>query len=484
MVQENPIGYFSAFTTYLGYAVLISFGHVRDFFGRLTRRSRYLNRPVAKGYAPLLKEWESFYTRRMYHRIQDCWNRPINSAPGAYIDVMHRGSKDGNKTLYTTGETKHCLNLGSYNYLGFADDWMATCGDRVLKELNQAGASTCSSRSDLGTHALHVELEETVADFLGKPAAMVFTMGYGTNSTTIPALMGKGSLIVSDSLNHTSMVNGARASGAKIKVFRHNDPEHLEQVLRAAIADGQPRTHRPWTKILVMVEGIYSMEGEILDLPGIVKVSKRYNAYIYLDEAHSIGAIGPTGRGVCEYHGVDTADIDIMMGTFTKSFGSMGGYIAGSKQLIAYLRSHSAGSLYQTAMSPVLTAQVLTAFNVLTGKDGTDLGARKLRDLKENSNYFRQALIDMGLEVIGDFDSPVIPVMLYNPTKIPAFSRFCFDAGLAVVVVGFPATPLVLSRTRFCISAAHSRKDLVEAVKVIKEIATKCRIRYNYSMFG
>jgi serine palmitoyltransferase len=189
---------------------------------------------------------------------------------------------------------------------------------------------------------VHEELEREVAAFVGKPAAIVFGMGFATNSLTLPALMrGKGSLIISDALNHASIVAGVRGSGARVKVFRHNEPEHLERVLRAAIAEGQPRTHRPWTKILVVVEGIYSMEGEICRLPEIVAIKKKYRAYLYLDEAHSIGALGAGGRGVCEHLGVDPADVDILMGTFTKAFGSCGGYIAGDEQLIQYLRTVS-----------------------------------------------------------------------------------------------------------------------------------------------
>jgi serine palmitoyltransferase len=169
--------------------------------------------------------------------------------------------------------------------------------------------STTSSRLDFGTNRIHEQLERAVAKFVGKEAAIVFTMGYGTNATTIPILMGKECLIISDSLNHTSIVNGARASPCSIRVFKHNDPKHLEDVLREAIIKGQPRHHRAWKKILVMVEGIYSMEGAICSLKEIVRVCKKYKAYIYVDEAHSIGALGPTGRGICEQTGVDPAEI-------------------------------------------------------------------------------------------------------------------------------------------------------------------------------
>ena len=203
----------------------------------------------------MFKNWESFYTRRLYHRIQDCWNRPIASAPGAHFQVMERVSNDNNYSFQTTGNLISCLNLGSYNYLGFADDWKQTCRDEVVKSLDIWPISMCSSRMDFGTTALHHELEVMVARFVGKEKAMVFSMGYGTNTATIATLASTGSLIISDSMNHTSIVNGARASPAQIRVFRNNEAGHLEQVLREAIANGQPKHHRPWKKIWVMVEG-------------------------------------------------------------------------------------------------------------------------------------------------------------------------------------------------------------------------------------
>jgi serine palmitoyltransferase len=200
--------------------------------------------------------------------------------------------------------SKACLNMGSYNYLGFADDWNTTCKAEVLKSLERYPIATCTSFAEGGYTDLHRQLENVVADFVGKPAAIIFNMGYGTNFLGIPALMGKGCLIISDSLNHTSIVNGARSSGATVKVFKHNDYGNLESQLRQSIVEGQERTHRPWKKILIMVEGIYSMEGEIVDLKAVVAIAKKYKAYLYLDEAHSIGAMGKTGRGICEHAGV------------------------------------------------------------------------------------------------------------------------------------------------------------------------------------
>ena len=397
---------------------------------------------------------------------------------------MERASSDGNRTLQATGKDLRCLNLGSYNYLGFADDWKVTCRDEVVQAVEEWPISMGSSRMVVGNTSIHEELEELVAGFVGKEAAMVFAMGYGTNSTAIPALMGEGSLIISDSLNHTSIVNGARNAPSQIRVFRHNDPAHLEEVLKEAIVKGQPRHHRPWTKIMVMVEGIYSMEGAICRLPLIVEICKRYKAYIYVDEAHSIGALGKTGRGVCEYTGVDPADIDILMGTFTKSFSGMGGYIAASKDVIAHLKSHASGIQYHNSLSPVVCQQILTAFTVIMGKDGTDTGAKKLAALKNNSNYFRSEMVRLGLHVYGHMDSPIIPVMIYMPAKVAAFSRECLKRGVAVVVVGFPATSVVLSRARFCISAGHTKEDLDKAVQVIDEVTSLIGMKYCNSGLG
>jgi serine palmitoyltransferase len=420
--SHHEITIFAAITTYLGYVVLIVTGHIRDVCANIFRKGRYFrsNHMMSQStttsishsttattattpppghypsddftkYAPLLKSWENFYTRRLYHRIQDCFNRPIASRPSAIISVLERVSFDGNKTMSVLGKLsnledekiavsyqmgKHydttpdgrvvrkCLNLGSYNYLGFADDWDITCRTDVMASLDTLPSSVGSSRLEFGTTTLHRRVENIVSSFVGKEDAMVLNMGFNTNATIIPTLTARGDLIVSDELNHTSIVNGARASGAAIRTFRHNDASNLEFILREAIVYGQPRTRRPWNRILVVVEGIYSMEGEYCNLRNVVTVCKKYGAYVYLDEAHSIGAMGPTGRGCCEYTGVDPADVDILMGTFTKSFGGMGGYVAADRRIIAELRRECAGSAYHNSLSPVVCQQIISSFQV------------------------------------------------------------------------------------------------------------------------
>jgi len=486
IIDHDPhITWFAAFTTYLAYAILIFVGRFRDIIGVFTGDPA-APKKCENGIAPLIFASENFYTRRLYYRVQEAFNRPIQGAPGANINVVLRERQPDNCLLHLTDpiQTKRCLNLGSYNYLGFADDWKNTCGDDVLNSLTQWPVSVCATRKDGGTTVKHKELERLVADFLGKEECIVYNMGFATNSTTLPALTSKGDLIVSDALNHTSIVNGARGSGALIRIFKHNDAADLEKVLRNAISMGQPRTRRPWKKILVAVEGIYSMEGEICKLKPIAEVCKKYKVYIYLDEAHSIGALGATGRGVTEYCGVDTSDIDVMMGTFTKSFGAMGGYIAADKSTIDYLRVKCAGLVHHTAMSPVVAQQAITAFNIIAGKQCGDVGNQKLQALKENANFFRSELLKMGLHVYGNYDSPVIPALLYNPTKILAFSRECLAKNLAVVVVGFPATPVISSRIRFCISAGHTHEQLVEALEKLKEVVDDLKLRYADSVTG
>lgn len=229
-----------------------------------------------------------------------------------------------------SGTETTCLNLGSYNYLGFAAN-TGPCADNSIKSIHEYGIAFCSSRREVGTNPLHLELEQLTAKYFGVEDAIVFGMGFATNSLNLPTLLSPGCLFVSDEKNHASVILGLRLSGAAIQLFRHNNMKDLERVLKAAIVNGQPKTKEPWKKIIIVVEGIFSMEGTIVKLPDVIALKKKYKAYVYLDEAHSVGAMGPNGGGVVDYFGVDPKDVDILMGTFTKSFGSAGGYIAGSK---------------------------------------------------------------------------------------------------------------------------------------------------------
>ncbi|XP_076129485.1 serine palmitoyltransferase 2b [Alosa pseudoharengus] len=477
--EETPL--LVAVLTYMGYGILTIFGYLRDFLRQWKIEKCHIarEREEQKDFVPLYQDFENFYTRNLYMRIRDNWNRPICSVPGARMDLVERVTHDYNWTFEHTGRViKDVINMGSYNYLGFAEN-IGTCSDAATKATLQYGVGVNSTRHEMGNLDKHVELENLVARFLGVEASMAFGMGFATNSMNIPALTGKGCLILSDELNHASLVLGARLSGSTIRVFKHNNMQSLEKLLRDAIVHGQPRTHRPWKKILILVEGIYSMEGSIVRLPEVIALKKKYKAYLYLDEAHSIGALGPRARGVVDYFGLDPRDVDIMMGTFTKSFGAAGGYIGGKKELIDYLRTHSHSAVYATSISPPVAQQIITSMKCIMGEDGTNLGRDRLRQLAENTTYFRRRLQESGFIIYGNEDSPVVPLMLYMPAKIGAFGREMLKRNIGTVVVGFPATPIIESRARLCVSAAHTREMLDTALNAISEVGDLLQLKYS-----
>ena len=307
-IYEQDPPYYILITTYLSYLVLICIGHIRDFFGKRFRPALYrhllssdvsiwlcscprvfsvlsaysflltldyLHTFLRQGYAPLNSDFDSFYTRRLKARIDDCFSAPVTGVPGRTITLLDRESEDNNSTFSLTGTTTRCLNISSYNYLGFAAG-QGACADAVEESLRRYGVSTCGARLEGGTSELHVTAEALVARFVGHEDALISSMGFATNSTIIPALVSKGCLLISDELNHASIRFGARLSGANIRMFKHNNVESLESLLREVISQGQPKTHRPWKKILVLVEGLYSMEGTILSLPGIMELKKKY----------------------------------------------------------------------------------------------------------------------------------------------------------------------------------------------------------------
>lgn len=482
VLDEPP--YFTAFTTYISFLILIFLGHFHDFCDKYFRSHTYKHLRPQNGYASLYSDFESFYTRRMKRRINDCFERPTTGVPGRYITLLDQQSND-NLHFRLTGTTTDTLNLSSYNYLGFAQS-EGPCSDLAEETIRQNGITMAGSVAEPGTPQLHAEVEQLVARFVGKEDAIVFSMGFVTNATIFPALMEKGCLILSDEFNHASIRFGARLSGAAIQVFSHNNMADLERRLREAISQGQPRTHRPWKKILVSVEGLYSMEGTMCNLPRILELKKRYKFYLFVDEAHSIGAIGPRGRGVCDFFKVDPAEVDILMGTFTKSFGANGGYIAADKALIKKLRATNAGQVFGEAPAPAILAQISSSLRLIADEDPQHpgQGLERVQRLGFNSRYLRLGLKRLGFIVYGHDDSPIVPLMLYNPAKMPAFSHEMLRRKISVVVVTYPATPLELSRARLCVSAAHTKDDLDHILRVCDEIGNTLGLKYSTGVAG
>ena len=255
MYEDTPL--IQAIYTYICYAVLNVFGWLRDFLRKsgIERRKGAQDNNSAD-FVPLYTSYESFYTRNVYIRISDCFNRPICSVPGAEIELLDRKTDDYNWTFYYTGKTVKALNMGSYNYLGFAEN-NGPSSKAAIQSIHDYNVATLSPRQEFGTLRCHERLETLLANFLGVEKAVTFGMGFATNALNIPTLVGKNCLILSDELNHASLVLGSRLSGATIKVFKHNDTKDLEAKIKKAIIEGHPVTHRPWKKILIVVEGVY-----------------------------------------------------------------------------------------------------------------------------------------------------------------------------------------------------------------------------------
>ncbi|KAG2153857.1 pyridoxal phosphate-dependent transferase [Suillus clintonianus] len=532
--EEPP--YYILFTTYISYLMVICFGHTRDFFGKRFNKSYFTHLMPHNGYAPLNSDFNSFYTRRLQRRVDDCISQPVAGVPGRTILILDRYSTDYNITQIYTGSKTRAMNISSYNYLGFSQT-RGGCSGAVGESIRRYGVSTCGTRLENGSNELHVSAEALVARFLGTEDALVSSMGFATNSTFIPALVGKRSLIISDELNHTSIRIGARQSGADVRMFKHNDMSSLESILREVISQGQPRTHRPWKKILVIVEGLYSMEGTLVNLPKIVELKQKYNVrsavtilghgvhilfkfYLFVDEAHSVGAIGPHGRGVTDYFNIHPGSIDVLMGTFTKSFGAAGGYIAGPKSLIDALRLRGHSGRYAEAMTPPVLAQIVASIASIMGvappppmskspnplhltsstimlKDGPDElqemapatmlptwinlhasladgseARTRIRRLAFNSRYLHAGLKKLGFIISGHPFSPIVPLLIFNPGKCLMFARMMRSRRIpiVVVVVGYPATPLEKGRARFCASASHTKDDIDMVLRACDEV--------------
>lgn len=476
----EPPPFLTAILTQISFSLIMLLSFISQFCTRFFYPPKAIEETGRSGYPPLFDRFSMFYSRYVYRRIRDCWNYPICSVPGSEVVLKDRVTNDCGWTFEFTGTQTKCLNLASYNYLGFAES-SGPCAEAAIASIYQYGISSGSSRCQYGTQVIHDELEELLAEYLGVEDAITFGMGFATNALNIPTLIEPGCLVISDEKNHASLIWGIKIPGATVKVFKHNDMTNLEQILKEAVCFGQsPKgAFKPWKKILIIVEGVYSMEGTIVKLPEVIALKKKYKAYLYLDEAHSIGAMGKHGRGVIDYFGCDPNDVDILMGTFTKSFGSAGGYIAGSKELITYLREFSLASCHAWAMAPPLAAQIIAVLNILMEKDGTKEGQRRIEALARNTRYFRMRLNQIGVIIHGNEDSPVVPILVYLYSKIAGMVRSLIKEKIATVGVGYPATPLYEGRIRICLSAGHTKEQLDYALEVIEKVADEIGLKYS-----
>ncbi|MFO7867256.1 MAG: aminotransferase class I/II-fold pyridoxal phosphate-dependent enzyme [Candidatus Aminicenantes bacterium] len=348
------------------------------------------------------------------------------------------------------GRTRRFLNFCSYNYLGYSfhPEVIRAVQDAVKK----FGTGAVSAPLLSGYSQPLLELEAGIADIKNKDAAIVFSTGYGANVGILSSLLKPGDIAVLDILSHASIYDGVRLSGAEIKVFSHNNPRHLDKVLKSLQAK----------RVIVCVEGVYSMDGDLANLPEIVPVCQKYNAKILVDEAHASLVFGKKGGGVAEHYGLED-QVDIAIGTFSKSFGAIGGYAAGEKKLMTFLRMFARSYVFSCAMAPHTAVGILKALDLFQ-KDPSNR-----ERLWDNTRYMHTRLKEAGLD-IGSTKSQVIPVMAGSDLRLREISRRIQQKGLYSGVVTYPAVSKNKTRLRLSVSAAHTKEHMDRCVAILQDV--------------
>ena len=357
----------------------------------------------------------------------------------------------------TTVDGRELINFATYNYVGM-------CGDPQVSQaakdaIEQYGTSVCASRLISGEKPLHRELEREIADFIGVEDSIILVGGHATNVTTIGHLFGKDDLVIYDSLSHNSILQGCFLSGASLVAFPHNDTDALEKIL-------SDRRHR-YQRVLIAIEGVYSTDGDIANLPAVIALKQKYKSFLMVDEAHSIGTIGKTGRGIGEYYDIDPNHIDLWMGTLSKSFASCGGYIAGSAALVEYLKYTAPGFVFSVGMSPPNAAATLAAVRVLKAEP------ERAICLQQRAKLFLDLAREQGLNTGMSRDSPVIPIIVGDSLKSIQLSQNLFKRGINVPFMIYPSVPQNGARLRFFITYNHTEEQICQTVKILTEELNK-----------
>ncbi len=375
-------------------------------------------------------------------------------AQGLFTNIRTLESPQGAR-IVVNGESK--LNFCSNNYLGLAND------PRLKKAAQNAierwGVGPGAVRTIAGTMSFHVELEERLAKFKGAEATVSFQSGFTANLATIPALVGKGDIIFSDELNHASIIDGCRLSRAKIVPYKHNNADDL----RRAIAENSP-----FSKALLVTDGVFSMDGDIAPLDTLVEVAEAHNLIFMVDDAHGEGVLGHGGRGIVDHFGLH-GRVDVEIGTLSKAFGVVGGYVAGKQTIVDWLRQRGRPFLFSSAVTPADVAACIAAVDIL--EENTDL----VEKLWNNGRYFKQEMQAMGFD-IGHSETPITPVMLGEATLAQKMSQRLFEEGVFATAIGYPTVPKGKARIRVMISAAHTTADLDEALGIFKKVGKELGI--------
>lgn len=394
----------------------------------------------------------------MSKTLQEYLNNNLNELKenGLYneIDVV-----EGANGPIINIDGKDLINLSSNNYLGLATDEDMK---KVAKEaIDSHGVGAGAVRTINGTMDLHRELEEKLAKFKGTESVIALTSGFNANQGAIPAIMKKGDAILSDELNHASIIDGCRLSGAKIIRVNHNDPEDLRKKAKEATESGE------YNKVMYITDGVFSMDGDVVNLPEMIKVAKEFDLITYVDDAHGSGVMGK-GAGTVKHFGLEK-EVDMQMGTLSKAIGVVGGYVAGSKDLVDYLKVAARPFLFSTALTPADTAAITTAIEKL-------MASTELHDkLWENGNYLKQGLKDAGFD-IGNSETPITPVIIGDEKKAQEFSRLLQEKGVYAKSIVFPTVPRGTGRVRNMPTAAHTKEMLDDAIEIYKEVGQELGI--------
>lgn len=352
---------------------------------------------------------------------------------------------------------KKVLMFGSNSYLGLTNH--PKIKEASIEAIRKYGTGCAGSPFLNGTLDIHIELEEKLADFVGKEKAIVYSTGFHTNIGVIPTIMGRGEHIIGDELNHASIVEGRRLSFATYHKYKHNDMSSLEDVLKKI----------PYESVkLIVMDGVFSMEGDVADLPSIVKLAYKYNASVYVDEAHSLGVFGKEGRGICNHFGL-TDKVDLIMGTFSKSLATIGGFIATDADTINFLKHHSRSYIFSASISPAATASVIAALDIIKQEP------ERLKNLWEITNYSLSAFRNLGFE-IGSTETPIIPLYIRDMDKTFMITQELYEQGIFVNPVIPPACSPNDTLIRFSLMATHTKAQIDEAVEKLTSIFRKYEI--------
>jgi len=352
---------------------------------------------------------------------------------------------------------RELISWSSYNYLGMSGDPAVNAAAKAA--IDRFGTSVSASRLVSGEKTIHGELERAIANLVGAEDAVTFVGGHATNETVIGHVVGPGDLILHDALAHNSLLQGAILSGARRRPFPHNDPAAAEAIL--AQVRGQYR------RVLVVIEGISSMNGDYADLPQFVGVAKRHQALLMVDEAHSMGVMGPRGRGVGEHFGVAAKDVDLWMGTLSKAFGSCGGYIAGSSTLVRWLKYTVPGFVYSIGLPPAAAGAALGAIELL-GREPA-----RVSKLMENARLFLRLAKEAGLDTGSSGDTAIVPVILGNSINALRLSRALITRGINVQPILYPAVEEKAARLRFFITSRHTPDQIRQTIAAVQDELAK-----------